>query len=68
MWPRRTIDYILGYMAKGNVYETHGAEVIDERVASDHRPLFVDIRLNSPGTPASETVNAAGEKLPEKKL
>ena len=46
--PRRTIDYILGYTANGQTYTRYRAEVIDEQVASDHRPLFTDIRLAAP--------------------
>ncbi|MFA5650225.1 MAG: endonuclease/exonuclease/phosphatase family protein [Proteiniphilum sp.] len=46
--PRRTIDYILGYTANEHNYTIQQAEVIDEPVASDHRPLFADIRLAAP--------------------
>ncbi len=51
--PRSTIDYIMGYAGKGRTYEVHRAEVVDEQVASDHRPLFVDIPLKSLSTPLS---------------
>ncbi|WP_298651578.1 endonuclease/exonuclease/phosphatase family protein [uncultured Proteiniphilum sp.] len=54
--PRATIDYIMGYTGKGKTYERHRAEVIDERVASDHRPLFADIRLKPLSTPASKVM------------
>ena len=43
--PVRTIDYVLGYVGNGQTYIKHNAQVIDEQVASDHRPLFVDILL-----------------------
>lgn len=46
--PRRTIDYILGYTTNGQAYMVHKAKVMDEPVASDHRPLFVDIILEVP--------------------
>ncbi|MDR2817045.1 MAG: endonuclease/exonuclease/phosphatase family protein [Proteiniphilum sp.] len=46
--PRATIDYVLGYTANGQAYATHRAQVIDEQTASDHRPLFVDVRLKTP--------------------
>ena len=51
--PKSTIDYILGYTAKGQTYAKYRALVVDEQVASDHRPIFVDIRLK---TPASEVM------------
>ncbi|MDR2038256.1 MAG: endonuclease/exonuclease/phosphatase family protein [Bacteroidales bacterium] len=43
--PRETIDYIFGYKQKGQVYSVHQARVLKEPVASDHLPLFVDVRL-----------------------
>lgn len=46
--PLRTIDYVLGYTSNGQVYTVHDAQVIDERVASDHLPLFVDVSLTAP--------------------
>lgn len=49
--PKATIDYILGYTGNGQTYTKHNARVIDEKVASDHLPLFVDVQLK---TPASE--------------
>lgn len=45
--PRSTIDYILGYIGNGQTYAKYRSEVIDEQVASDHRPIFVDIRLKT---------------------
>lgn len=51
--PTETIDYIWGYTAKGQTYAKYRARVVDEQVASDHRPIFVDIRLK---TPASEVM------------
>lgn len=45
--PVRTIDYVLGYVSNGQTYTKHNAQVIDEQVASDHRPLFVDIQLKN---------------------
>ena len=46
--PTVTLDYILGYKGKGETYAICNALVIDEKIASDHRPLFVDIRLKTP--------------------
>jgi endonuclease/exonuclease/phosphatase family metal-dependent hydrolase/Icc-related predicted phosphoesterase len=54
--PRSTIDYILGYTAKGQTYAKYRAHVIDEQVASDHRPLFVDIRLKTPASEVMRTI------------
>lgn len=51
--PEVTIDYIIGYKANGQTFAKYKAQVIDEQVASDHRPIFVDIRLK---TPASEVM------------
>ncbi|WP_029904366.1 endonuclease/exonuclease/phosphatase family protein [Prevotella sp. 10(H)] len=45
--PDRVIDYIFGYTAKGKTYSVIKTEVVDEAVASDHRPLFSDIRLKT---------------------
>ncbi len=54
--PRNTIDYILGYTTNGQTYARHNARVIDERVASDHLPLFVDIRLKTPASEVMRTI------------
>lgn len=45
--PSETIDYILGYTKKGQTYAKHRSIVLNEQIASDHRPLFVDIRLKT---------------------
>jgi endonuclease/exonuclease/phosphatase family metal-dependent hydrolase/predicted phosphodiesterase len=42
----RCIDYIYGYN-NGNVYTILNRQVIDEKLASDHLPLFVDVRLKA---------------------
>ena len=42
--PRRTIDYIWGY-GKDNKYEVLKYEVLNEPVASDHQPLYADIKF-----------------------
>ncbi len=54
--PGSTIDYIMGYTAKGQSYAKYNARVIDERVASDHRPLFVDIRLKALASKVMRTI------------
>src|SRR5690554_2150657 len=54
--PKKTIDYVLGYVTKGETYAKHNAQVIDEEVASDHRPLFVDIRLKTPASQVMRTI------------
>lgn len=45
--PKRTIDYIAGYTGKGYGYSTIQFHVLNEPMASDHRPLLADIRLNA---------------------
>lgn len=45
--PSITIDYIAGYTANGETYAVYQSRVIDETVASDHRPLFADVRLKT---------------------
>lgn len=45
--PKRTIDYIMGFTANGKTYSVHQTRVLKEPVASDHAPLFVDIRLKT---------------------
>ncbi len=41
--PKRTIDYILGY-SNGYTFTVQHSEVLNEPVASDHLPLFVDVK------------------------
>lgn len=41
--PDRVIDYIMGYTATGSIYPVYHAKVLDDSIASDHRPLFIDI-------------------------
>ncbi|MFV0417592.1 MAG: endonuclease/exonuclease/phosphatase family protein [Dysgonomonas sp.] len=45
--PSITIDYIAGYKANGKTYSIHQSRILDEPVASDHRPLFADVRLKT---------------------
>lgn len=42
--PDCTIDYVWGYRSNGYVYEVDTAQVIKNDMASDHRPVFVDVR------------------------
>ena len=42
--PKRCIDYICGYK-NGHTYDVLNQQVINEPVASDHLPVFVDVRL-----------------------
>jgi len=44
--PRRTIDYIMGYTAKGFKYPVLQTRVVNT-LASDHLPLFADVRLSA---------------------
>lgn len=41
---RRCIDFIYGYN-NGSAYSVLSRQVVDEEMASDHKPLFVDVRL-----------------------
>lgn len=43
--PKETIDYIAGYTANEEIYSVLQRHVLNEPVASDHRPLFTDIRF-----------------------
>ena len=45
--PRRTIDYIMGYTPKGYTYSVWLTRVMNETLASDHLPLFADVRLKA---------------------
>jgi endonuclease/exonuclease/phosphatase family metal-dependent hydrolase/Icc-related predicted phosphoesterase len=54
--PQQTIDYVMGYTKRGETYARYQARVIDERIASDHRPLFVDIRLKTPADQVMRTM------------
>jgi endonuclease/exonuclease/phosphatase family metal-dependent hydrolase len=44
--PRRCIDYIFGYKSPAAEYKTRRALVVQERVASDHLPVWVEISLH----------------------
>lgn len=46
--PAETLDYVWGYKANGETYARFGSRVIDDKISSDHRPLFVDVRLKTP--------------------
>ena len=43
--PDTTIDYILGYTLKGHAYSVRQTRVLNEPAASDHLPLFSDVRI-----------------------
>ena len=45
--PNRTIDYIFGYTPGGFTYSVWHTRVLNEPVASDHLPLFADVRLKT---------------------
>lgn len=46
--PEECLDYIMGYTGNGNTYAVLGSWVIDNQIASDHRPVLTDIRLKTP--------------------
>lgn len=43
--PDRCIDYIFGLRKEGTVYQVLNQLVVDEPVASDHLPVFIDVRI-----------------------
>lgn len=43
--PRQTIDYIFGYKKNGSQYKISKYEVMDEPVASDHCPIYADLKI-----------------------
>jgi endonuclease/exonuclease/phosphatase family metal-dependent hydrolase len=43
--PTETIDYIFGYLPEEFSYSTQQTQVVNEPKASDHRPVFADIRF-----------------------
>lgn len=46
--PEECIDYIAGYIGKGQPFTVVSAAVVEEPAASDHRPIVADIRLHAP--------------------
>lgn len=54
--PNKTIDYVLGYKGNSETYAKFRAHVINEKVASDHSPLFVDVRLKTPAEKVMRTI------------
>lgn len=44
--PDQCLDYIYGYIAHGQHYEVLQTEVLNEPVASDHRPVRVVVRMS----------------------
>ncbi len=47
--PSRCIDYIFGLKVENVHYEVLQQVVVNEPVASDHLPVFVDIRIVNGG-------------------
>ncbi len=54
--PKVTIDYVLGYKGKGETYGKFRAQVINNNIASDHRPIFVDVRIKTPANQVMRTI------------
>lgn len=46
--PESTLDYILGYAKNKEIYSVFQAKTVKEPLASDHRPIFVDVRIKTP--------------------
>lgn len=62
--PSSTIDYILGYTSKGYVYSVWQNRVLNTQ-ASDHLPLFVDVRISVPKTAIFRTPVYLQEPAPD---
>lgn len=45
--PKEYLDYIFGYNGSGNGYTVVQSAVINESMASDHRPIYADVRLKA---------------------
>ncbi|NDV59068.1 endonuclease/exonuclease/phosphatase family protein [Bacteroides sp. 519] len=45
--PRECIDYMYGFKNAGNTYSVLGRNVLNNRLGSDHLPLYVDVRLKA---------------------
>lgn len=45
--PKETIDYLMGYTANNKTYSVLQTRVIPDSIASDHRPVFADVRLKA---------------------
>uniref|UniRef100_F4CEJ9 Endonuclease/exonuclease/phosphatase n=1 Tax=Sphingobacterium sp. (strain 21) TaxID=743722 RepID=F4CEJ9_SPHS2 len=43
--PIWTLDYIWGYKANGHAYKVSNTKVIEEKTASDHLPVYVDVEF-----------------------
>lgn len=54
--PKVTIDYVLGYKGKGETYAKFQSRVLEDKITSDHRPLFVDIRLKTAASQVMRTI------------
>lgn len=54
--PNVTIDYIMGYTARGQRFSVVSNRVVKEPLASDHAPLYTDIRMPVPANQVMRTV------------
>lgn len=45
--PDSTIDYVWGYRSNGYAYEVDKTQVVQDEIASDHRPVFVDVHFKA---------------------
>lgn len=54
--PNVTYDYVLGYKTKGQTYARFQSKVIDEKVMSNHLPVFVDTRIKSDPSKIMRTI------------
>lgn len=45
--PKECLDYILGYTGNGQTYANLNNWVVDDAIASDHRPVVAEVRLKT---------------------
>ncbi len=54
--PEQTLDYIFGYKSNGQTYGRFQSRVVENSIASDHRPIFTDIRIKTPADKVMRTI------------
>lgn len=54
--PDSTLDYVWGYCKNKDEFAIHKKQVVVNEIASDHRPLFVDVRLKTDASKVMRTI------------
>lgn len=54
--PEETLDYVWGFKTNGETYAKFQSRVVNNNIGSDHRPIFVDVRLKTPATQVMRTI------------